>query len=86
MLDLIGKRFERLKVVKFYKKDEHHVYWVCKCDCGKEKVVRNQHLISGKIRSCGCLAREIRSNRMKNNRGQNTMLICVCYLGQNTYL
>lgn len=68
MLDLTGKRFERLKVLGVYKKDKHHVYWRCKCDCGKEKIVRNQHLVGGKIRSCGCLAREVSRKIMKNNR------------------
>lgn len=30
----------------------------CKCDCGKEKVVRISHLVSGATVSCGCLAKE----------------------------
>jgi hypothetical protein len=28
---------------------------LCKCDCGKEKVIRLVHLKNNKIRSCGCL-------------------------------
>lgn len=30
----------------------------CKCVCGKEKVIRLTHLVSGKIQSCGCLRDE----------------------------
>jgi len=30
--------------------------WVCKCDCGNEKIVRSDSL--GKINSCGCLKKE----------------------------
>lgn len=32
--------------------------WLCKCDCGAEKVIRQGDIISGKISSCGCLRRE----------------------------
>lgn len=30
--------------------------FLCRCDCGNEKVVRLLHLSHGRIRSCGCLA------------------------------
>jgi len=28
--------------------------WRCRCDCGRERVVKTYHLRSGKITSCGC--------------------------------
>lgn len=28
---------------------------LCKCDCGKEKVIRKLHLVRGRVKSCGCL-------------------------------
>jgi hypothetical protein len=34
--------------------------FLCKCDCGTEKIIRKLHLIRGKIKSCGC------KNRNKN--------------------
>ncbi len=33
--------------------------WVCRCECGGEAVVRNDRLVSGKTRSCGCLQRAL---------------------------
>lgn len=30
------------------------MYWLCKCDCGNEKEILSTHLLSGKIKSCGC--------------------------------
>lgn len=33
-------------------------YYLCKCDCGKEKIVFKGSLTQGLIRSCGCLAKE----------------------------
>lgn len=60
--DLKGKRFNRLVVEKLdhQKKYSHgsKTYWLCKCDCGKQKVVRRDHLISGGTQSCGCLEKE----------------------------
>lgn len=33
--------------------------FLCKCDCGKEKVVSSKALLNGSTKSCGCLAREV---------------------------
>ena len=55
-IDLFGKRFGRLVVFAWGNKDAWGSFrWLCRCDCGKEKEVRSGHLISGKIKSCGCL-------------------------------
>ena len=32
--------------------------WLCKCDCGKEIIVRSDNLKSGKTKSCGCYHRD----------------------------
>lgn len=32
--------------------------WLCRCDCGGEKVVSQNMLAAGKTASCGCLRRE----------------------------
>lgn len=29
-------------------------YWLCRCDCGTEKVLRGSHVASGETTSCGC--------------------------------
>ena len=56
--DLTGKRFGRLTVIGRAEKGKFGSAWLCKCDCGKEKVVSRSHLTSGETRSCGCLQRE----------------------------
>ena len=58
-LNLIGKKFGRLKVLEFAYKKGNFVYLKCKCDCGKEKNVQIYNLIKGKSKSCGCLQKEI---------------------------
>ena len=53
---LIGRRFGQLLVTGFagYAKG-HKTIWLCKCDCGNEKIVRNDCLVKGTTKSCGCL-------------------------------
>jgi hypothetical protein len=36
----------------------YKVFWMCLCDCGNTKVVRDYAIWMGVTRSCGCLARE----------------------------
>lgn len=59
MKDLTGQRFNKLTVIKFSHFDKKkNSYWLCKCDCGNEKVVRRCHLIRGGVQSCGCVVYE----------------------------
>lgn len=59
MQDLTGQKFNKLTVIKFSHFDKKkNSYWLCKCDCGNEKVVRRNHLISGGVQSCGCVVHE----------------------------
>lgn len=57
MKDLHGKRFGRLLVVD---KDNTTSVprWFCECDCGIEKSIRQQSLLSGATASCGCYRKE----------------------------
>jgi len=60
LIDLTGKRFERLLVIKFYGRIKKHRYWLCRCDCGNERIVEGYHLNHGDTLSCGCLGIERR--------------------------
>ena len=64
--DLTGQKFGRLTVIERKESDKHkNVLWLCKCECGNEKVIRSSDLKSGKIVSCGCLRSEKNSEKMK---------------------
>lgn len=57
-LDLVGKRFGMLTVVERRASDgKGQSMWLCRCDCGTEKVLRGHDLTQGKVRSCGCTRR-----------------------------
>jgi hypothetical protein len=61
-IDLVGKRFGRLTVLKraYVEQQGHgsHAHWLCKCDCGNETVVDGSNLRRGTTKSCGCYQKE----------------------------
>lgn len=53
--NLKGKIFNRWKVLRYSHKVGYNKYFVCEClDCGKEKTLYIQNILSGKSKSCGC--------------------------------
>lgn len=56
--DFIGKRFGKLTVSEYAGKRAGMHRWLCRCDCGKETVVGQTLLQTGKTRSCGCISTE----------------------------
>jgi len=64
--NLVGKKFGRLTVleqVEDYiapKTGKHTSRWLCECSCDNHtrKIIQGNNLTSGKINSCGCLAKE----------------------------
>jgi hypothetical protein len=63
MIDLTGQIFGRLKVLSFAKRKSNHTFWECICECGIKRMVRADHLKSGKTKACGCLHREMSSKK-----------------------
>lgn len=60
--NLTNKRFGRWTVLYRVKDEGNSSCWKCRCDCGTKRVVRKQHLKSGRSQSCGCLHKEIVTN------------------------
>jgi hypothetical protein len=69
-IDLTGLRFGRLLVDSVGDRVDKKVRWRCVCDCGLIKVVRGACLRSGKTRSCGCLAMELKTARIGKRKGE----------------
>lgn len=60
ILDLSGKRFGKLTVLRMADNNrtvDKTIKWVCKCDCGKTKIVVGKYLKRGNTKSCGCMMR-----------------------------
>lgn len=62
--DLTGERFGRLLVVKNISKTP--TKWECLCNCGNTTVVLLGNLQKGYTKSCGCLSKELASERKKH--------------------
>lgn len=60
IVDLCGKTFGQLKVIKMdeEKSTTKFKYWICECSCGKIISIRGGNLKSGKSQSCGCSRRD----------------------------
>lgn len=58
-VNLAGQRYGRLIIISCVGRDKHgNSIWLCKCDCGNEKVIAAYQMKSGTTKSCGCLAHE----------------------------
>jgi len=71
MNDLSGRRFGRLVAVKGESREERGrktVWWLCRCDCGKDHSVRAAVLVAGKTRGCGCRSSTPRSEDLTGQR------------------
>lgn len=67
-VDLTGKIFNRLTVISEAKERlSNQVSWECSCVCGEKKIIRGGDLTSGKMKSCGCLRREVCSAKQRND-------------------
>lgn len=63
--DLIGSKFDRWTVVDCAaSKHKRDRYWLCQCNCGKQRAVSEYSLKKGMSKSCGCLAGELGGKRM----------------------
>lgn len=59
LVEMIGRKFGRLTVMRRARHRSPKPYWHCQCECGKSKVINGTSMRRGLTRSCGCLQREI---------------------------
>lgn len=59
-IDITGKKFGRLIAIRdIGSSNDKGRVWEFQCDCGKVKTARSSDVRNGKIRSCGCLHRDM---------------------------
>ena len=60
-INLIGQRFGKLIVIKLEGKNKWgNLKFLCKCDCGNQKVIPSANLREGRTKSCGCIAQQLK--------------------------
>lgn len=73
--DLIGKKFGRLTVTEYAGKRAGMHRWKCLCECGRETVVGQTLLLSGKTKSCGCLRAEVYKDNLELVDGTSVRIL-----------
>ena len=73
--DLTGIRYGRLTVVKRVENSRSgSSQWLCRCDCGEERIHTAGTLNYGVVLSCGCLGKESRLRSNTIHGGSKTKL------------
>ena len=73
LIDLTGQTFGRLTVKEYQGTNDKGIHmWLCRCECGNEKVARGDALRYGQTRSCGCLAHEAHIALGKGSTGRKS--------------
>ena len=83
-IDLSGMHFGFLVAREYAGKG----YWKCQClNCGKDKLVKGEHLRLGNVKSCGCLKeeqetrgkRDTNSYVIRTHKGDEINVDCLLY-------
>ena len=56
-VDITGKTFAKLTVLRHDRTEKKKTYWWVRCECGVEKAMRSDAFVGGKAKSCGCHSR-----------------------------
>lgn len=65
-------KFTRLTIHSEPIRKGRYIYFKCVCDCGIEKTVEKNALVTGRTKSCGCLNKELTSKRFTKTDGFST--------------
>lgn len=68
LIDLTGKRFKRLLVIKMVERTNKVTYWECLCECGNITILPMGALRSGHTSSCGCLRSDANKGKIPSNK------------------
>lgn len=80
LIDLTGQRFGRLVVIeRAGSSTSGFALWRCRCDCGKEIVVRGPLLRNGTTKSCGCFRSEVSRDSNTTHGQYGTRLYRIWY-------
>ena len=67
-----GDRYGRLiTIMEMDHNPGGDIKWLCKCDCGNEKVIMTSHMKSGHTQSCGCVRKEMLSKKSRKEEVGN---------------
>ena len=78
--DISNQKFGKLTSIKpIGVNNDRRVVWQCKCDCGLYCAVSVKELKRGRVKSCGCLTRDILMKRNARHGHADTRLYSIWY-------
>lgn len=94
-LDLTGRLFNKWTVLKRAENNKRgKTRWLCRCECGSERVLAAESLRKGDTKSCGCarfldltgrvFGRLKVMKRIENGKYGNLRWLCECECGNET--
>jgi len=96
-IDLTGRKFGKLTVIKEAEKKNGKTHWFCLCECGNKSIVDGYKLKSAHTTSCGCARKGANKENLlglKYNRltviseaaskNEKTYWVCLCECGNKT--
>ena len=73
--DILGRHFGDLTVTAYDGNREGVYFWRCRCKCGKETIVRQNNLLMGHTKSCGCRQKTVYIENLKLVDGTSVTLL-----------
>lgn len=64
-IDLLNQMFGTLLVIDYAENIGTYTAWLCRCDCGNEKIIKSTSLTTGKSITCGCKINKFINNDPK---------------------
>jgi len=58
-INIIGKKFNRLTVLKKVDAGKYQYKYLCQCKCGNKKIIQSTSIVQGTTKSCGCIKTEM---------------------------
>ncbi|MDO5432918.1 homing endonuclease associated repeat-containing protein [Eubacterium sp.] len=94
--DRIGEHHGLLEI-RDWKSEDNRTYFYCRCECGSEKWIRGDQVISGRITSCGCQGKKLAKDRIGEQHGlleirdwkregDRTYFYCRCECGKEKWI
>lgn len=83
--DLTGQRFGRWFVLEKTRDKRNRICWICRCDCGTEKVVQGYTLKNGDSTSCGCYRDELESAKKTHGMSHTRLYRVYAHMKDRCY-
>lgn len=68
LIDMTGKKYNRLTVISRAENEGTRASWHCLCDCGNSITLNGKQIRSGHTASCGCIRKETSTKQGQKNK------------------